>query len=162
MKLTQIAYTTLLMLMVFLTFSCQTSKSVQDVRHLSSQRSEEKIVIYEDTVIFSPSAVAELVFPKAVLKTDNDWIYRSQNNHAKISARMNNDTIHLMASCDSVRFVAKLKQEYYTLIENTKSNQSLTTEKKAVSFTTSLTAFFIGVVVGFFLRQAVKVTKWFV
>ncbi len=147
----------------FLT-SCRSSKLRQETQkvELKSENTVENVTTYEDTIIFAPKAETSFKIPvnqldfKPGLNGNKKPIYFKQKNaQATAKFKMDNDTISVTATCDSLAIVAKIKKQLQKQTSNNSSNSTSNTLNKqstGYSIWEIIVAFVVGFGVCFLLK----------
>jgi hypothetical protein len=140
----------------FLT-SCRTA--VRQETQKSETKSEsvsEKVISYQDTLIYAPKAetslkipISELVFKSNLKGNSKPQFYTQRNGQAKAKITIQHDTITVTASCDSLAIVAKIKKELQREINNqSQADSNIQAKKSGYSLFDVLVSFLTGLVIG--------------
>ncbi|MDN3673081.1 hypothetical protein QWY99_08475 [Flavobacterium branchiarum] len=152
-------YKTIVLVLVclccFLT-SCRTSRQ-ETQKHTSIA---ETIILqketYRDTVLFTPKAetslkipVTELVFKEGLNSISKPKTFTQKNGNATAKIIIQQDTVMIIATCDSLALVAKIKKELYKATSaKARSDVENTKTKTGYSLFDLLMAFLIGLSLG--------------
>lgn len=147
--------------------SCRTSRQVVQKNETLQETVRELVVAYKDTTLFTPASKTQLKIPIGLLQFNdplngNKLAFKPQtfyqkNGNATVKMRVAYDTITVLAKCDSLALVAKIKEQYRSELKNsqeTSDNQDTRTKGvpvlKAILFI--VLAFIAGFGVAFILK----------
>lgn len=152
-----------LIVVLVLVVSCLSScRSKRQVTHNTESKSELQSVYkesYRDTTLYTPTAETTLIIPKSELSFKEDLnkvskpkVYRSRSGNATAKVTVTPAGVNVVATCDSLALVAKIKAELIKESSNKEIN-SESTDKKRTGYTLFdlIGGFLAGVVTGIIL-----------
>jgi hypothetical protein len=150
----------------FLT-SCRTTRQESQKSTSTTESFIQQKETYRDTVLFAPKAetslkipVSELVFKSSLNSVSKPKIFTQKNGNATAKIKIQDDTITVTATCDSLAIVAKIKKELQReIIETARSNVENKNSETGYSLFELLKAFLIGLLVGAAVTFTLKTLK---
>ena len=156
----------LFLVFVFFAFltSCRTSRQEIQKSTATTESTIEQKETYRDTTLFTPKSetslkipVTELMFKKGLNDVSKPKTFTQKNGNATVKLQIIHDTVTVMATCDSLAIVAKIKKELYKEIKaNTRSNIENNNSKTGYTFFDlilwSLLSFILGFVICYILK----------
>lgn len=135
--------------------ACSSKKQVAQSE--TTIREKEHVITYVDTLLYTPASKAGLALSISQLcdslAPKANWKNKSGNATAK--ATVKNDTLYLIAQCDSLELRAQIKQELIKDYQNTNKERLEETHTGFSGFKyylTAILAFLAGVAVGIILK----------
>lgn len=144
-----------LVVFCFALVACSGSKQVVQSESNKEVLKEHKI-FYKDTLILTPSSLAEIKIPAKELEDRTPRTYHTQNGNASADVQILHDTIKVTAKCDSLAIRAQIKQELIRESEKQSTDNSVQEHTGVSRFTLYLYAF-IGFVVGIVAGVIIKI-----
>lgn len=131
--------------------ACNTQKQVAQSE--TTVREKEHVIIYVDTLLYTPASKAGLAVSISQLcdSIATNKNYKNKSGNATAKATVKNDTLYITAQCDSLELRAQIKQE---LIKDYQTTNKERLEETHTGFSgfkyylTAILAFLAGVAVG--------------